>query len=67
MLTSNNTTTGVMTRTEKQCYESIFPVVNLFWVPATWFVSALKEARKEGVITDECGTKLIMEVKLARN
>ena len=24
--------TGVMTRMEKQCYESISPVVNLFWV-----------------------------------
>ena len=53
---------GVMTRTEKQCYESISPVVNLYWVPSTWFTSALNEAVKEGFLTDSSGNKLIMEV-----
>lgn len=28
-----------MTRKEKQSFESIVPVVNLFWVPATWFAT----------------------------
>lgn len=53
---------GVMTQQEKQCYESIVPIVNLFWVPATWFTSALHDAVREGILTDESGKKLIMEV-----
>lgn len=60
-----------MTQTEKKYYESIAPVVNLFWVPGTWFVSALNEAIKEGMLNDEAGSKLIMEVyaifKLPKN
>lgn len=51
-----------MTETEKQCYETISPVVNLFWVPATWFDSALSDAVKEGKLTNDSGNKLIMEV-----
>lgn len=51
-----------MTQKEKQCYESVFPVVNLFWIPATWFTSALNEAVKDGILTNESGAKLIMEV-----
>lgn len=54
--------TGVMTCTEKQCYESIAPTVNLFWVPSTWFVASLEEAIQEGILKDESGSKLIMEV-----
>lgn len=53
---------GIMTRKEKQCYESVIPVVNLFWVPATWFVSALNEAVSAGTLKNESGAKLIMEV-----
>lgn len=51
-----------MTQTEKQCYESISPVVNLYWVPATWFASALNDAVKDGFLIDPSGNKLIMEV-----
>jgi len=51
-----------MTKTEKICYESITPVVNLFWVPANWFVAALNEAVEEGFLTNHSGNKLIMEV-----
>lgn len=54
--------TGVMTQTEKECYESIVPIVNLFWVPATWFTAALHDAVNEGILTDDSGKKLIMEV-----
>lgn len=53
---------GVMTRKEKQSYESIAPVVNLFWVPATWFTAALHDAVSDGILTNESDTKLIMEV-----
>ena len=52
-----------MTKTEKICYESITPVVNLFWVPANWFVAALNEAVEEGFLTNHSGNKLIMEVQ----
>lgn len=52
---------GVMTRKEKQSFESIVPVVNLFWVPATWFATALQDAVSDGMLTNEYGTKLIME------
>nr|CAH0103871.1 unnamed protein product [Daphnia galeata] len=52
---------GIMTQKEKQCYESVFPVVNLFWIPATWFTLALNEAVKDGILTNESGSKLIME------
>ena len=51
-----------MTKTEKACYESITPVVNLFWVPANWFVAALNEAVEDGFLTNHSGNKLIMEV-----
>ena len=53
---------GIMTKTEKACYESITPVVNLFWVPANWFVAALNEAVEDGFLTNHSGNKLIMEV-----
>ncbi|XP_032790943.1 bestrophin-2 [Daphnia magna] len=52
---------GIMTQTEKQCYESISPVVNLFWVPSTWFASTLNEAVRDGILADPAGNKLIME------
>ncbi|EFX88204.1 hypothetical protein DAPPUDRAFT_41836 [Daphnia pulex] len=52
---------GIMTRKEKQCYESIIPVGNLFWIPATWFVAALNEAVSTGILKNESGAKLIME------
>jgi Bestrophin, RFP-TM, chloride channel len=53
---------GVMTQEEKKNYESVIPAVNLFWIPATWFVSALNEAVSAGTLKNESGTKLIMEV-----
>ncbi len=51
-----------MTQKEKEKYESVIPVVNLFWVPATWFVLALNEAISAGTLKNESGAKLIMEV-----
>ena len=52
-----------MTKAEKISYESITPVINLFWVPSKWFVAALNQAQKEGVLTNHSGHKLIMEVR----
>lgn len=51
-----------MTPKEKQIYESIAPVVNLYWVPGTWFISALDTAVKQGFMKNHPGNKLIMEV-----
>ena len=36
---------------------------NTFWIPCTWFVSLLREARQDCRITDGCGLKIIMEVR----
>lgn len=51
-----------MTQTEKHYYECIKPDINLYWVPSSWFVSTLKDAVKEGILTNYEGVKLIMEV-----
>lgn len=37
---------------------------NTFWIPCTWFVNLLREARQECRITDSSGLKLIMEVRI---
>ena len=51
-----------MTKAEKRIYESITPVVNLYWVPSKWFIAALNQAIKDGILTNHSGHKLIMEV-----
>lgn len=56
--------TGLMTQKEKQAYESIAPVVNMFWVPGTWFISTLDAAVSEGFLTNHPGNKLVMEVHI---
>ena len=53
---------GIMTEDEKRHYESIYPAVNLFWVPASWFASALNDAIDDRILTDPSGNKLIMQV-----
>jgi hypothetical protein len=51
-----------MTKKELQELESISADINLFWVPGTWFISTLQEAKRRHVLTDANGAKLIMEV-----
>jgi len=52
-----------MTKAEKVIYESITPVINLYWVPSKWFIAALNQATKDGILTNHSGHKLIMEVR----
>lgn len=35
---------------------------NTYWIPCTWFINLLKEARHNHRIPDPQGLKLIMEV-----
>ncbi|KAK8757261.1 hypothetical protein V5799_000036 [Amblyomma americanum] len=52
-----------MTKLEMELWQSIPSTeFNTFWVPCTWFINLLREARSECRITDAQGVKLIMEV-----
>ncbi|CAG2059952.1 unnamed protein product [Timema podura] len=52
-----------MTAVEIQMYQSVPSVeFNTYWIPCTWFISLLKETRKESRITDSQGLKIIMEL-----
>lgn len=35
---------------------------NTYWIPCTWFINLLKEARQNHRIPDPQGLKLVMEV-----
>ncbi|XP_037563927.1 uncharacterized protein LOC119442927 [Dermacentor silvarum] len=53
---------GFMTKLEMELWQSIPSTeFNTFWVPCTWFINLLREARNECRITDAQGVKLIME------
>ncbi|XP_012538019.1 bestrophin-4 isoform X2 [Monomorium pharaonis] len=53
---------GFMTALELQLYQSVPSVeFNTYWIPCTWFINLLKEARKNRRISDAQGLKLIME------
>lgn len=53
---------GFMTRPELEMFSAV-PATefNTFWIPCTWFVNLLRDARQECRITDSSGLKLIME------
>ncbi|XP_060868792.1 bestrophin-4-like [Metopolophium dirhodum] len=53
---------GYMTADEIEVFYSLPKVeFNTYWVPCTWFISLLKEARKSKRIEDSEGVKLIMQ------
>ncbi|RWS01540.1 bestrophin-4-like protein, partial [Dinothrombium tinctorium] len=53
---------GFMTKHELELYLAVpSNEFNTFWVPCSWFVNLLREARHECRITDSPGLKLIME------
>ncbi|KAG0430709.1 hypothetical protein HPB47_022447 [Ixodes persulcatus] len=53
---------GFMTKLEVELWQSIPSTeFNTFWVPCTWFINLLREARNECRITDAQGVKLILE------
>lgn len=52
-----------MTTDEIEVFYSLPKVeFNTYWVPCTWFITLLREARKSKRIDDAQGVKLIMEV-----
>ena len=53
-----------MTKAEMECYQSVKTEVNLFWLPGLWFAKNLSRAQRDGLVTDQQGIKLIMEVLL---
>lgn len=54
---------GFMTKQELEMHVSVPSTeFNTFWIPCTWFINLLREARQECRITDSSGLKLIMEV-----
>jgi bestrophin-3 len=55
-------TIGFMTEKEKETFESVKADLNLYWLPGLWFSHHLREAQKQGRITDSHGAKLIMSV-----
>lgn len=53
---------GFMTRQELEIFSAVPSMeFNTYWIPCTWFISHLKEAKKTNVISDPQGLKLIME------
>ena len=59
---SSHLSAGFMTRPELEMFSAV-PATefNTFWIPCTWFVNLLRDARQECRITDSSGLKLIME------
>lgn len=56
---------GFMTTLELELYQSVPSAeFNTYWIPCTWFVNLLKEARKNHRLSDAQGLKLIMEVRV---
>ncbi|GFY76122.1 bestrophin-1 [Trichonephila inaurata madagascariensis] len=55
--------TRFMTKLELEMLNSVPSTeFNTFWIPCTWFINLLREAKQECRITDSNGLKLIMEV-----
>ncbi|GFU11761.1 bestrophin-1 [Nephila pilipes] len=53
---------GFMTKLELDMLNSVPSTeFNTFWIPCTWFINLLREAKQECRITDSNGLKLIME------
>ncbi|XP_003748207.1 bestrophin-3-like [Galendromus occidentalis] len=53
---------GFMTKLEADIWMSIpSNEFNTFWVPCTWFINLLREAKMDCRVTDGFGVKLIME------
>ncbi|XP_046592153.1 bestrophin-2 isoform X3 [Neodiprion lecontei] len=53
---------GFMTALELELFQSVPSVeFNTYWIPCTWFINLLKEARHSQRLTDSQGLKIIME------
>lgn len=56
-----------MTKHELELHSSVPSTeFNTFWIPCTWFISLLREAKQECFVVDSSGLKLIMEVTILK-
>jgi len=54
-----------MTRIELEMFVAVpSEEFNTYWIPSTWFISLLKQAKRSNRIMDSQGLKIIMEVRL---
>ncbi|XP_024940214.1 uncharacterized protein LOC107267237 isoform X2 [Cephus cinctus] len=54
---------GFMTSLELELFQSVPSLeFNTYWIPCTWFINLLKEARQSHRLSDAQGLKIIMEV-----
>ena len=52
-----------MTSLELELFQSVPSLeFNTYWIPCTWFINLLKEARRSHRLPDAQGLKIIMEV-----
>lgn len=59
---------GFMTRPELEMFQAArSDEFNVFWIPCTWFVNLIREAKGDSRITDSNGLKLLMEVIVLQN
>lgn len=58
-----NVILGYMTEEEFEIYAAVDVSINKFWIPMTWFLFLVKEARSHGIIKDNIAVKHIVEVK----
>lgn len=55
---------GFMTSLELELFQSVpSSEFNTYWIPCTWFINLLKEARRGNRLPDTQGLKMIMEVR----
>jgi hypothetical protein len=55
---------GFMTRIELEMFVAVpSEEFNTYWIPSTWFISLLKQAKRSNRIMDSQGLKIIMEVR----
>ncbi|CAB3359050.1 Hypothetical predicted protein [Cloeon dipterum] len=53
---------GFMTRVELEMYVAVpSEEFNTYWIPSTWFISLLKQAKRSNRVMDSQGLKIIME------
>lgn len=53
---------GFLTKQELEMLQSVPSTeFNTFWIPCTWFINLLRDAKQSGHVSDSNGLKLIME------
>lgn len=53
-----------MTPAELECYKAAETDINIFWLPAYWFVHRLNDAESRGLVPNQQGMKTIIGVNI---